>query len=113
MQQDAYDVVTALPPVKEEPPDPAETARATRKALFIQEHTGSTAWTAALGPARGSRQRVPVPSGNTGNMDADGAERSAMCIIGSSGVHVSRGLHCPHNLPGSGDEDNVTARIRF
>lgn len=109
---DPYTVVTALPPEPPADPDPAAEAYAAQQAMFAQEQAGS-AWTAPLAPARGSRQRIPVPQEDSGDPKAGAVERKAMCILGPDGAHVSRGLHCPHGLPGPGDPDEITATIRF
>jgi hypothetical protein len=110
---DAYAVVTPLAPEPPEPePDAAEIAWATQQAMFAQEHAG--AWTAPLSPARDGRQRTPEPPEASGPPDgARGTERSAMCILGPDGGHLSRGRHCPHNLPADGDDDEIVARISF
>lgn len=105
---DAYAVVTAAVPEPPPEPDPREAARENRHALFRQEQHGDT-WTAPLDPARPGRQRTPAPpeaSGPPG--DTAGTERGAMCILGPGGGHLSRGLHCPHDLPEPGGEDTIT-----
>lgn len=104
---DAYAVVTAQVPEPPPEPDPQVVARENRQALFTDEH--AAAWTAPLSPARPGRQHTPAPpeaSGPPG--DTAAAERGAMCILGTGGGHVSRGLHCPHNLPDPGGPDDVT-----
>lgn len=105
-QLDPYDVAVARPPEPPAEPDPAQAARETQQALFAQEH-GPGAWSASLSPARGGRQRSPVPAETAGEPRADGVDRKAMCILGPDGAHVSRGLHCPHRLPDPGDSDDV------
>lgn len=105
---DAYTVVTAAVPEPPPEPDPQAVAREHRQAMFRQEHDNE-AWTAPLSPARSGRQRTPAPpeaSGAPG--DTAAAERGAMCILGPGGGHLSRGLHCPHNLPDPGGEDSIT-----
>lgn len=109
---DAYAIVVAVQPEPPEDPDPQQVARETQQALFSQEQSGS-AWTAPLSPARPGRQRLPVPPEDRGPLgDTIGTERSAMCILGPEGGHVSRGLHCPHNLPEPGQQDSII-RVEF
>lgn len=111
---DAYVVVVARPPdPPEQEPDPAEVARAAQQALFTAEREAGL-WTAPLNPVRDGRQRSPAPPEAAGDLDgAAGTERGAMCILGPDGGHVSRGLHCPHNLLADGDADEIVARIEF
>jgi len=92
-QRDPYNVVTAVPPVPPEEPDPQAVARETQQALFGEE----------------SRQQPQVASAPD---PVRGVDKHAVCLLDSNGTHIRRGVNCPHNLPGP-DDDSIAGTVRF
>ena len=92
-QRDAYNVVTAVPPVPPEEPDPQAVARETQQALFAQER-------------RENPQAASIPD------PVRGVEKHAVCLLDSNGTHIMPGVNCPHNLPGA-DDNTIAGTVRF
>lgn len=92
-QRDPYNVVTAVPPVPPEEPDPQAVARETQQALFAQERRENTQVSSPPDPVRG-------------------VEKRAVCLLDSNGSHIMPGVNCPHNLPGP-DDDTIAGIVRF
>ena len=91
--RDPYVVVTSVPPVPPEEPDPQAVARETQQTLFGQEQRRQPQVASTPDPVRG-------------------VEKHAVCLLDSNGTHVVRGVNCPHSLPHP-DDDTIAGTVRF
>lgn len=92
-QRDPYSVVSAVPPVPPEEPDPQQAAHDIQQAMFTQEQR------------RG-------PQAASGPDPVRGVEKHAICLLDSYGTHIRPGVNCPHHLPGP-DDDAIAGTVRF